>query len=430
MYKNGNIKMSLKNFFINSNNIRKDGFLWNIIAAAATAGQAAVISVFVTRCIGVDAAGVFGIGFALGTLFSSLSKYGIRNYQVTDVNDKYSYGEYLCSRFWTVAITVVLTVILLGERYLLGQYSFEKAGTIFAICIWKQIESIEDVIYGMYQQKDRFDVASKCFAVKQIISTLLMIMGVVFLRNLFWTAIISTILCGLFVLYCYRNTHQLILYDVKVRKGNSLKILKECVALCFSATASNYICNAPKYLVDNFMDDAMQAYLGYIILPSYFIVMFSSFFFTPLVKNLGEMYEKQDVKGLQFCIYRQEKIVLFITLLIAFGSYIFGMPILKLVYGVDDIQRYKIEMIILVFAAGGYALTVFFTTVLTTLRMQKNIAISYMCGLILYLLLGREFVEEWGLFGACILFLLVNFVLAVYLYYNFFRWKCEIQDRV
>lgn len=77
----------IRHWLKNSNNISRSGYLWNTAAASVTAGQSALIMIFITRALGTEQAGIFGIAYAYALLLSTFSKYGIRNYQVTDMEE-------------------------------------------------------------------------------------------------------------------------------------------------------------------------------------------------------------------------------------------------------------------------------------------------------------------------------------------------------
>ena len=68
---------------------------WNTISGLINAGQSAVILIFISRYLGQSAAGIFSIAYALGNLFSTMGKYGVRNFQVTDVKEVFLFHEYL-----------------------------------------------------------------------------------------------------------------------------------------------------------------------------------------------------------------------------------------------------------------------------------------------------------------------------------------------
>ena len=62
--------------------LKKD-FLWNLIAEGISAGQSALILVFISACMSINDAGIFSIGYAISTIACVIGAYGVRNYQVT-----------------------------------------------------------------------------------------------------------------------------------------------------------------------------------------------------------------------------------------------------------------------------------------------------------------------------------------------------------
>ena len=67
-----------------------NGYFWNAFAGVVNAGEAVILSMAVTRAEGLAQAGVLSITFAVGNLMMTVGKFGVRNYQVTDVQGKYS----------------------------------------------------------------------------------------------------------------------------------------------------------------------------------------------------------------------------------------------------------------------------------------------------------------------------------------------------
>ena len=82
-----------KKLFLNSKNIKKDSYLWNMIQSILFATQSAFLLMVITRTNGLDDAGVFSIAYAIASLMYYLGEYGVRKYQVTDVEEKVGFGD-------------------------------------------------------------------------------------------------------------------------------------------------------------------------------------------------------------------------------------------------------------------------------------------------------------------------------------------------
>ena len=86
------MKEKICSFFENSNNIIKASYFWNTLAGLLNAGQSVVILMVISRINGLEDAGIFSIANAIASLMLTVGNFGMRNYQVTDINEKYSFS--------------------------------------------------------------------------------------------------------------------------------------------------------------------------------------------------------------------------------------------------------------------------------------------------------------------------------------------------
>ena len=84
--------------------IEQKSVFWNMMSS----GLNSVVSIFllwiVTMINGVSDAGIFSLAFSTSQMMLTIGNYGMRNYQATDIRNKYSTGVYLSSRIFTNAI--------------------------------------------------------------------------------------------------------------------------------------------------------------------------------------------------------------------------------------------------------------------------------------------------------------------------------------
>lgn len=72
--------MNLRKYLITSNNIERDGFIWNMVGSMLTAFQSVILLMILTRTVGLINAGIFTIAYANANLFLNIGKYGMRNF--------------------------------------------------------------------------------------------------------------------------------------------------------------------------------------------------------------------------------------------------------------------------------------------------------------------------------------------------------------
>ena len=400
---------------IDQSKIKKQAYFWNTCSGIVNAGQSALVLIFIAHFLSKTEAGVFSIGIALGNLISFIAKYGIRNYQVTDIEEQFNFNQFFTSRIFSTLFSIVLISGYIIFQFFEGNYYFDKALTIFVICLWKIIDAIEDVYYGMYQQKGRLDIGAKCFTWRALISTLLMCLFIAFGFSLLISSIVvfvsSILMTFLFVSISLKNFK---LNKIGIDFINVKKILIVCFPLFLAETLSIYIANSPKYLIDWYLDDNAQAIFGYLMMPAFTIMVINKFIFRPIIRDLGELWHKSDKTYFIKRVLFQYLIVAAITIVVIIGGVTLGIPILSSFYN-TDLSNYKVDFIILLLGGGMYALSSFIMVPLTAMRLQKLLAYGFVAVSIASIIFGMVLIQKAGVRGATLLYLALNTLLALYL---------------
>ena len=158
-----------------SSQIEYDGFIFNSLGGLLNAFQ----SVFVLM--------------VLSRVMLNIGKYGMRNYQVTDVKEKYAYSTYFKSRILTTAAMIVASVAYVVVRNGIEGYTFEKVWVIIFMCLFKAVDSLEDIYFGRYQQAGRLDIAGKCMTVHMLLVILSYVICLVAGMDLLASTIVTTV---------------------------------------------------------------------------------------------------------------------------------------------------------------------------------------------------------------------------------------------
>lgn len=67
----------------------KRGYIWNTVAGILNASEAIIMSMIVTRMMSLADAGILSIAFTIANQLVLIGKFGLRNYQVTDVGGSF-----------------------------------------------------------------------------------------------------------------------------------------------------------------------------------------------------------------------------------------------------------------------------------------------------------------------------------------------------
>lgn len=394
----------IERFLINDQNIERDSFLWNMIGSMLVAFQSVIMLMILTRVLGLVDAGIFTIAFANANLFLNIGKYGMRNFQVSDVKRQFSFADYKTSR-----IITVLAMLLVSVGYTLytayeNTYSIEKTQIIIWMCLFKIVDAIEDVYHGYYQQENRLDIASKCLALRMLSTILVFSLGLIFFKNQLIALIISTILTAfLFLIFTKWTIGEFHSPSVKYNKKNVRLLLKLCFPLFAGAFLSFYIGNAPKYAIDATLSDDLQACYGFIAMPVFVIGLLNSFIFNPMLYKLTRLWNSGKVKKFVIQTILQSGIVFLITIICIGGAYLLGIPVLSWLYN-TDLSPYKTELLILLLGGGFLGFSGLLSAFITIIRCQKWIMWGYLFIAILAFIFSNPIVKMYRMLGAAILY--------------------------
>ena len=111
----------------------KASVIWNSMGSMVYLISQWLISVLVVRVSGVEVAGNLTLAMSINNVFYSIAMQGIRNYQVSDTNEKYKAGTYVYSRIFSCIVTFLICVVYCNVI----QYNAEQKECIIAYCLFK-----------------------------------------------------------------------------------------------------------------------------------------------------------------------------------------------------------------------------------------------------------------------------------------------------
>ena len=384
------------------NNHDKKNFIWNMVAGLINASEAVILLAVVSRTNGVFDAGVLTIAFAVANLLATIGKYGIRSFQVTDVEGQFTFNTYFTTRIITVSVMMVIAVSYALYGYWFKQYSWDKTCVILFVCMIYAVEAFEDVFAGLYQRKGRLDVGGKIFSARWSVILGLFSIVLICKQDLFNAALFSLlasiICCMIFLYYTYSciasDSIHMCFLGVK-------DLIIRCAPLFLSTFLQFYLINAPKYAIDDYLTEDVQACYGFVAMPVFVIGLFSNFLFQPIMVKMAIQWREGDYIGFIGRIRKQIGIITIVTVFCLLGAYVLGVPLLSLLYS-TDLYAYKVELLILLLGGGFLAVVSFFCVLLTTMRKQKWVLGGYaLVSVIGFLIMGR-IVRMHGIMGAAV----------------------------
>ncbi len=423
----------LTNFIYDTNNIKKDTLFWNSIATFLNSFQTMLLLLIITHIGSSNDSSIFVMAYSVGNLLYNFSKFGVRQFQVTDINEKYLYSDYLNARIISSFFMITSIIIYISyNNYYIG-YSNKKNIVVILICMYKGIEAFEDVFHGRMQQKGRLDVAGKIWSIRLLSFIITYAIIYILSKDLILASLISVILS--FIQCIYLNLSVLRYFSDKKFVLSSLfyntkwkKIIIECFPLFVSSLLNMYIGNAPKYVIDEKVSDSVQTEFNIVFMPVFVVSLFSNFIFQPSLIKIGILWQNKKIADMNKIIKKLFLIPLAIDFFCTVTASILGIPFLSAIYNVD-LSDYRIILIIFMLAGGTIAIMNLFIMVLTTMRQQKLLFIGYFISSGMILLFGDNVLYTNGLLGLSLYYLFILLTMNIYfgLIYHYTIKKFKVQ---
>lgn len=395
--------------------------------------QTVIILMVISRIDAVTDAGNFVIAYAIANLLIMIGKYGVRQYQVSDVKEQFSFGDYLSARVLSTIAMIAAAAVYIAVQMVTGAYDAEKSAVVFLICGAKAVDAFEDVYHGMFQQHQRLDVAGKIWSIRLIVYIAQFMLIYYVNGNLIFTAAVclaTTVVLSVILNGCIMKNRVIIYSNQRVTARHVRELLADCFPIFVSTFLMAYVANAPKYSIDVVLSSQEQAQFNYIFMPVFVISLLSTFIYQPMINRLAVMWHDGHLSAFWKLIFRQVALIAGVTALAVAAGAFLGIPVLSAMYSVD-LSMYRMELIILLLGGGMVALINFFTMVITVTRYQKHLMWGYLFISLIFLIFGKKVAGQFGIMGISVFYTVSVAVLAlIFLIYIIAIEKAEKKHRM
>lgn len=371
-------------------------FIWNMLGSLASSFSSLFYSIIVNRFLGSADGGLFAFAFSNAQLMYTIGSFEVRPFQSTDIAEKYTFDTY----FWLRIFSCMLMALCSIGYVIINPFSYKKSVVILCLCGYRIMDAIADFAGGRFQQKDRIDLSGKTYFIRIIFCTVVFTTVMVISRELILSSI-CLFMASVVVLffnewhYCFYEDRHKMSFEIH----NILNLLKEVMPLFIGAFIMMYISNAPKYAINGLYNDEIQNVYNILFMPAFVINLFSTFIFRPLLVKMAVINEKKDYKGFFKIFAKMYLVIMGITIAAMLGSWLCGIPILSVVYGVD-LTMYRNQLVMVMICGGISALMTFSYYSVTVIRKQKWLLTGYLLAFIFAVFITRPMVRKWAINGA------------------------------
>jgi len=360
----------------------KKNIAWNTTGSFIYLFSQWLLTFCVVQLLGVEAVGVFSLAIAIAGAFIGISLYGVRSFQVSDVNDKYSSLAYRIARILTSVIALIVCTIFI----LFNDYSVYVSICIMVYMAFKISEAVSDVYQGFFQKAMRMDYIGRSFIIKGIVILVLFVTTIVLAQDL---------LAGIVVL-CIASSAVIALYDIpKARKFHHAKansdwftptkaLLLECLPLAVFVTIFNILSQIPRYFIEIQMGMEALGFYATIAMPVVIVQVSASFIFAPLTTPFAQHLNEGDLAGFKRLLVKTVLSVAILSVASVIAFWLVGEWVLVLLFGVM-IEPYVFLLMPLVVCTIAVAVSWLLSTLLIVFRKLKVILFASLVALVVVL---------------------------------------------
>lgn len=357
-----------------------------------------VLTIVVTRVSGYEAAGQYSLAVSFTNIFSFIGMFGMRGLQVSDVERKYSDGQYYALRMVTCAMATVAFAVTLPLR----GYSLPIVMSCVAMLAFKLIECVYDVTIGTMQRNDQFLYVAVSYTLRGVFPAaafaVVLVLGFslpIAIAAMTAVMVLSFLIYDLPRLKCCGNGEN------KLRLSGTVHLLRESFPLMLTALLDAALVYIPRDAVEKSMGSEA---LGYYSTVSIVVVVLSTLgtaVWGSVMPRLSGMFAKGDILSAR-------KVIRIIGVSIALGAVLvlvagnlLGPFFFKLIFG-TGILEYMYLLTPVLINAVLLLLNSFFQCVYIPIKKRSVLMYTNAVAAVVCVLFSNLLVKSSGIMGACI----------------------------
>ncbi|MCD8224633.1 MAG: lipopolysaccharide biosynthesis protein [Clostridiales bacterium] len=406
---------ALRHLLINDDprTLERRNMAWNMLGSFLYAFASMALTMIVVGLVGDEQGGIFTFAFTtFGQQMFMVAYFGIRPFQITDVGNRYRFGDYLHLRLATSAAAMVI-----GAAYtLLRGYTPGKAWVVFLMVCYKVIDGFADAYEAEFQRSGWLYLTGKSNAFRTILSV-----------AVFFTALyVTRVLVIASACAVVAQIVGVLVFDIAVIGGldnidwgfsldGCVGLARSCLLLFLSVFLDFYIFSAAKYAIENHMRDADLAVYGAIFMPTSVINLAAGFVIRPFLTTLSSFWEERKLRDFLCVVCRLFLVILGLTVLAVGGAALLGIPVLSLLYGNlrEALADCRMALVLIILGGGFNAWMNLFYYTLVIMKKQRWIFGGYVFVCLTAALVSPLAVQHSGILGGAASYLLLMILLAL-----------------
>lgn len=370
--------------------------LWNSIGSLTNLGCQWLITILVVKLSGdYEAAGVLALAMSVYNIFGPFAIYKMYTYQVSDVRQENTVGEYLAFRIVTSGAALIGSLIY-------GAAISSPRDTMVAIGLFtltKIFGLLIDVLHGFDQVNGRMDYIGKSLMAQGllILAAFIVLFGLTGNLNAALAGMaVVTIAVGL--IWDLPRARQFGEIKIGISWSKTAHLLRYCFPIVIAGVACAAVPSIPRQYLSYLQGTSMLGIYASVAAPVAIIQMSASYIYNPLLSVFSTYFTERRTAELSRLFGKVLLGIAGLGLAFAVVLEFVGPWLLRLLFG-ESIGPYiyLMQPIILLAVISGYVW--FFSDLLVVLRAFTGNVIGNVVALVVVVPITYFFVAEWDMNG-------------------------------
>lgn len=405
---------------MNNTPSQKSIYIWNLLGNFAAAAVSVLYLLIVSRMQTSEVADQFSLATSIGNLWIIIGQFQVRNYQATDVKSSHPFSAY----YFTRLLTVTMMVISLFPYLWTINYDFTNNSVMIItwIIVYRVADAFSDLFQGYFQQHGRLDIAGKAMVYRYALSVLILLFGLLLSHSMVLT-LLALALFNLFFVFSYDYAHFKLFDKLSFRNifsrntiDESFKIIRVCFSLFIYGFLLTLVFNEAKLAISGayakgIVEAGAQRDYNILFMPVFFMSL-CILVVRPLITQMAELWQRKKFQVFYKMFLKILLLTLSIGIVITFLTYLIGVNVLSLIFGLD-LLKYKLELTILVLSGVLYSFSIILENILIIMRKHYYLLSVYILMFIVTKMITTELVNKYQIMGASISFCIAMIVYAI-----------------
>lgn len=387
----------------------KQNMLWNSIGSFAYLICQWLITIVVVRLSNYENAGILSLAISVNNIFYTISTFGLRHYQVSDINNQYTDKEYIVARMLSCLLGMVCCCVFLGLNS--KHYNAMQTTCVLVYFMFKSVEAFIDVFQGIQQKKYRMDYVGRSYVVRGILTLVGFSATLKFTNNVAVGVIVmavSSLIVAVF--YDYKICKSLMPVKDSLRLNKIWDLLKNNVSLMINAVFMTGFVSVSRYFLELYEGEKMLGIYASIATPTVIIQTACGMIYSPLVSEYAKFYVNKDKKKFVGLIKSVSMVFTLIFAVCVVGIFLVGDFFLKLLFG-PAILEYSYLLLQTIVVTFLVSIVYWLSAILVVERKQNMVMLVNGLGIIINVIMSMIIIPVYKING-------INYALLIALSFD------------